>query len=42
MTEDDNSELMRASGSWCNEHHMRAYWAQWDRIMSGAETLEGR
>jgi p-cumate 2,3-dioxygenase alpha subunit len=25
-----------------DEGHMRAYWAQWDRMMRGAETLEAR
>jgi len=40
MTEDANPELLRATGPWCNEHQMRAYWSQWDRIMGGSETLE--
>jgi p-cumate 2,3-dioxygenase alpha subunit len=39
-SEDKNADMMRASGPWTNEQQMRAYWTQWDRIMSGAETLE--
>lgn len=33
-------DLRNDSGPWTNEAQMRAYWAQWDRIMGGAETLE--
>lgn len=40
MSEDKNPDMMRATGPWTNEQQMRAYWTQWDRIMSGAETLE--
>jgi p-cumate 2,3-dioxygenase alpha subunit len=40
MSEDKNPDMMRATGPWTNEQQMRAYWAQWDRIMSGAETLQ--
>jgi hypothetical protein len=40
LSEDINSDMMRASGPWTNEQQMRAYWTQWDRIMAGAETLE--
>lgn len=42
MGEDNNPEMLRPSGSWCNEHQMRAYWTQWDRIMGGAEMLESQ
>jgi p-cumate 2,3-dioxygenase alpha subunit len=40
MSEDKNPDMMRATGPWTSEQQMRAYWTQWDRIMSGAETLE--
>jgi p-cumate 2,3-dioxygenase alpha subunit len=36
---DVSGDILTAKGSWCDEFQMRAYWAQWDRIMSGAETL---
>ena len=35
-----DSEILTSSGPWTDENQMRAYWAQWDRIMGGAESLE--
>jgi p-cumate 2,3-dioxygenase alpha subunit len=38
MKPDD--DLMTSHAHWTDENQVRAYWAQWDRIMGGAETLE--
>jgi p-cumate 2,3-dioxygenase alpha subunit len=38
MGEED--DILTSSGPWTDENQMRAYWAQWDRIMGGAESLE--
>ena len=40
MKADD--DLMTSHAHWTDENQVRAYWAQWDRIMGGAETLEAR
>lgn len=34
-------DMRVGSGPWTDEAQLRAYWTQWDRIMGGAETLEG-
>lgn len=33
-------DLLRAEGDFLDEAQMRGWWTQWDRIVSGAETLE--
>jgi len=33
-------DLLTGAGPWTDENQMRAYWAQWDRVMGGAESLE--
>jgi p-cumate 2,3-dioxygenase alpha subunit len=36
----EDGDLLTGSGPWTDENQMRAYWAQWDRVMGGAEILE--
>ena len=38
MTRDE--DLLRARGDFLDEAQMRAWWAQWDRILGGQDTLE--
>jgi p-cumate 2,3-dioxygenase alpha subunit len=38
MKADD--DLINSENHWTDENQVRAYWAQWDSIMGGAETLE--
>lgn len=38
MSEDE--DLLHARADFMDEAQMRGWWAQWDRILSGAETLE--
>jgi hypothetical protein len=35
-----DEDLLRARGDFTDEAQMRGWWAQWDRILGGAETLE--
>jgi p-cumate 2,3-dioxygenase alpha subunit len=35
-----DGDILTSAGPWTDENQMRAYWAQWDRVMGGAETLE--
>ena len=35
-----HGDPLRASGQWAGEQVQRAYWTQWDRVMSGLDTLE--
>ncbi len=38
MTADE--DFLHAEGDFMDEAQMRAWWAQWDKVMAGAETLE--
>lgn len=38
MQPDD--DFLTSSSHWTDENQVRSYWAQWDRIISGAESLE--
>lgn len=35
-----DGDILTSAGPWTDENQMRAYWAQWDRVMGGAESLE--
>jgi hypothetical protein len=35
-----DEDLLTARNDFLDEAQMRAWWAQWDRILGGAETLE--
>lgn len=35
-----DGDPLLASGQWAGEQVQRAYWTQWDRVMSGFDTLE--
>jgi p-cumate 2,3-dioxygenase alpha subunit len=39
-TDTADGDPLLASGQWAGEQVQRAYWTQWDRVMSGFDTLE--